>query len=129
MDNGSEFLNPHLLALCENQHITLTRSRAYPKNDGCYVEQKNWTVVRRYVGYLRYEGNEQVALLNTSIRCCACTPTSCSHGKKPWSKNAAGPAPIALSPGNGALSKTCNFEATNPLSSTVIFEGRLNDQR
>ena len=58
------FLNHHLLAWCEVQHITLTRSRAYPKNDGCYVEQKNWTVVRRYVGYLRYEGNEQVAWLN-----------------------------------------------------------------
>lgn len=63
-DNGSEFLNPHLLALCEIQYITLTRSRVHHKNDGCYVEQKNWTVVRRYVGYLRYEGNEQVALLN-----------------------------------------------------------------
>ena len=63
-DNGSEFINYHLVAWCDTHHITFTRSRAYHKNDGCYVEQKNWTVVRRFVGYLRYEGSEQVAWLN-----------------------------------------------------------------
>lgn len=63
-DNGSEFINHHLVHWCETHHITFTRSRAYHKNDGCYVEQKNWTIVRRYVGYLRYEGAEQVEWLN-----------------------------------------------------------------
>ncbi|MCY0877553.1 MAG: transposase family protein [Firmicutes bacterium] len=63
-DNGSEFINPHLVHWSETHHITFTRSRASHKNDGCYVEQKNWTVVRRYVGYLRYEGPEQVDWLN-----------------------------------------------------------------
>ena len=63
-DNGSEFINHHLVDRCEPHQITFTRSRAYHKNDGCYVEQKHWTVIRRYVGYLRYEGAEQVAWLN-----------------------------------------------------------------
>jgi hypothetical protein len=63
-DNGSEFINHHLLTWCDSHQITFTRARAYHKNDGCYVEQKNWSVVRRFVGYLRYEGAEQVQWLN-----------------------------------------------------------------
>ena len=53
-DNGSEFINEHLYRYCCKERITFTRSRAYKKNDGCYVEQKNWTLVRRLVGYDRY---------------------------------------------------------------------------
>ena len=54
-DNGSEFINKHLQKYCEENRITFTRARAYKKNDNCYVEQKNWSIVRRAVGYLRYE--------------------------------------------------------------------------
>jgi hypothetical protein len=54
-DNGSEFLNRTLVAYCAEQRITFTRSRPYQKNDNCHVEQKNWSVVRRLVGYARYE--------------------------------------------------------------------------
>jgi len=53
-DNGSEFINRHLFTYCHQQGITFTRSRAYKKNDSCYVEQKNGNVVRRLVGYDRY---------------------------------------------------------------------------
>lgn len=63
-DNGSEFINAHLLAFCEQQEITFTRSRPGNKNDGCHVEQKNWAVVRQTVGYHRYTGDLQVDLLN-----------------------------------------------------------------
>jgi hypothetical protein len=63
-DNGSEFINHHLVRYCQTEHITFTRSRPYRKNDTCYVEQKNWSVVRRYVGYARYETQEARALLN-----------------------------------------------------------------
>lgn len=63
-DNGSEFINHHLVAYCKEQQITFTRSRPYRKNDTCYVEQKNWSVVRRFVGYARYEGPEICNLLN-----------------------------------------------------------------
>jgi hypothetical protein len=40
-DNGSEFINAHLIRYCEKEHITFTRSRPYRKNDSCFVEQKN----------------------------------------------------------------------------------------
>ncbi|WP_324669519.1 integrase catalytic domain-containing protein [Geochorda subterranea] len=64
-DNGAEFINAHLKRFCESRCLTFTRSRPYQKNDSCHVEQKNWAVVRHYVGYLRYDTPEQVALLNT----------------------------------------------------------------
>ncbi|MDZ4655901.1 MAG: transposase family protein [Coriobacteriia bacterium] len=63
-DNGSEFINHELFRYCEEKHITFTRSRAYKKNDGCYVEQKNWSVVRRNVGYARFDTPEELACLN-----------------------------------------------------------------
>ena len=63
-DNGSEFINAHLLRYCKQHGIDFTRSRANKKNDNCYVEQKNASVIRRAVGYLRYQSDEQVALLN-----------------------------------------------------------------
>lgn len=63
-DNGSEFINHHLVRFCETEKITFTRSRPYRKNDNCYVEQKNWTVVRRFVGYRRYDSSVETDLLN-----------------------------------------------------------------
>src|SRR5690606_10829874 len=44
--------------------ITFTRGRPYRKNDNCHVEQKNWSVVRKTVGYCRYDRPEQLDLLN-----------------------------------------------------------------
>ena len=55
-DNGSEFINYELLSFCKAQKITFTRSRAYKKNDQAHVEEKNGSIVRRLVGYDRYEG-------------------------------------------------------------------------
>jgi hypothetical protein len=63
-DNGSEFINNHLYGYCEQEKITFTRARAYRKNDNCYVEQKNYSVVRRAVGYNRYDTAQQLRLLN-----------------------------------------------------------------
>ncbi|MGZ4516965.1 MAG: integrase, partial [Mycobacteriaceae bacterium] len=63
-DNGSEFINGHLLRYCEQEQITFTRSRSGNKNDGCHVEQKNWSVVRRAVGYHRYDTSAELELLN-----------------------------------------------------------------
>ena len=56
-DNGSEFLNYGMVAWCNARSITFTRSRAYRKNDQAHVEEKNGSVVRRLVGYDRFEGN------------------------------------------------------------------------
>ena len=53
-DNGSEFINQHLYSYCQRNEITFTRSRPYKKNDNAHIEQKNWSVVRRLVGYGRY---------------------------------------------------------------------------
>ncbi len=63
-DNGSEFINQHLYNYCQRQGITFTRSRSYKKNDSCHVEQKNWSVVRRLVGYDRYSSRAALEVLN-----------------------------------------------------------------
>jgi hypothetical protein len=55
-DNGSEFINYALLDFCKTQEITFTRSRPYKKNDQAHVEEKNGSIVRRLIGYDRYEG-------------------------------------------------------------------------
>jgi len=63
-DNGGEFINHHLVNYCKEERLTFTRSRSYRKNDGCYVEQKNYSVVRRAVGYLRYDTEQELKTLN-----------------------------------------------------------------
>jgi hypothetical protein len=63
-DNGSEFINAHLLRYCEREKITFTRTRSYRKNDNCFVEQKNYSVVRKAVGYFRYDTEKELESLN-----------------------------------------------------------------
>jgi len=63
-DNGSEFINQHLYNYCRREGITFTRSRSYKKNDSCHVEQKNWSVVRRLIGYDRYNSRAALEALN-----------------------------------------------------------------
>lgn len=63
-DNGSEFINAHLLRYCQGRKLTFTRARSYRKNDNCFVEQKNYSVVRRAVGYARYDTETELKLLN-----------------------------------------------------------------
>jgi len=69
-DNGSEFLNHHLLRhFTERKHpIQFTRSRAYHKDDNAHVEQKNWTHVRQWLGYQRLDHPKIVPLLNNLYR-------------------------------------------------------------
>lgn len=63
-NNGSEFINRHLLRWCIEHHITFTRSLSGNKNDGAYVEQKNWARGRELVGYYRYATPGELAKLN-----------------------------------------------------------------
>lgn len=63
-DSGSEFINDQLYRYSIQEKITFTRGRAGKKNDNAYVEQKNDSVVRRWVGYGRYDIQEQVDMLN-----------------------------------------------------------------
>lgn len=60
-DNGSEFINNELRRFCDAHGIRFTRSRPYHKNDNCYVESKNWTLVRRCLGYRRFDTKSQLA--------------------------------------------------------------------
>lgn len=68
-DNGSEFINNILYRYCKEHNICFTRSRPNKKNDNAHVEQKNWAVVRKNIGYNRYEGNKAVNLLNRYYQC------------------------------------------------------------
>lgn len=63
-DNGSEFINHHFARWCQARQITFTRGRASTKNDQAHIEQKNWSVVRRSVGYFRYDTPRELDLLN-----------------------------------------------------------------
>jgi len=63
-DNGSEFINNQLLRYCLEEKLTFTRTRSCRKNDNCFVEQKNYSVVRRNVGYSRYDTPQEQDILN-----------------------------------------------------------------
>jgi hypothetical protein len=63
-DSGSEFINLVGKAWCAQQTIELTRSRPNKKNDNCYIEQRNLVVVRKYVGYERYDCQEAATVMN-----------------------------------------------------------------
>lgn len=67
-DNGSEFINHHLLRYCQDEALHLTRSRPNHKNDNAYVEQKNWTHVRQVVGYARYDTQDEFDIINDLYR-------------------------------------------------------------
>jgi hypothetical protein len=63
-DNGGNILNWHVYAYALEHHIALSHSRSYQKNDNCWVEQKNDTHVRNVVGYLRYDTQEEIDIMN-----------------------------------------------------------------
>ena len=63
-DNGSEFLNAHLVRYCQGLDVQFTRGRPYKKDDNAHIEQKNWTHVRKLVGYERYDTDAAVTALN-----------------------------------------------------------------
>ncbi|WP_165849327.1 integrase catalytic domain-containing protein [Candidatus Cryosericum septentrionale] len=63
-DNGSEFMNGHLVRFWHTRGITFTRSRPYQGNDNAHVEEKNNSVIRKFVGYDRYDTREEIDLLN-----------------------------------------------------------------
>jgi hypothetical protein len=58
-DNGGEFINHQLWTWCRDHQITFTRGRPYRKNDNCFVEQKNDSVIRRTVGYYRFDTRQE----------------------------------------------------------------------
>jgi len=67
-DNGSEFLNNHLYKYCEAREIQFTRGRPYKKDDNAHIEQRNWTHVRKLLGWDRYDSPEALAAINDLYR-------------------------------------------------------------
>jgi hypothetical protein len=67
-DNGSEFINYHLKAFCDQKKIQFTRGRPYKKDDNAHIEQKNWTHVRKIFGYLRYDSPPAQQAMNDLYR-------------------------------------------------------------
>ncbi|MDR3253872.1 MAG: transposase family protein [Endomicrobium sp.] len=63
-DNGSEFINAHLQKFCSYNKFSFTRSRPYKKNDNAHIEQKNFTHVRKILGYMRYDTPHLVSRIN-----------------------------------------------------------------
>lgn len=68
-DNGSEFINAHLFNFCQqrpqDQSVQFTRSRPYKKDDNAHVEQKNWTHVRKLLGWQRYDTPQALQRINS----------------------------------------------------------------
>ena len=67
-DNGSEFVNDILYKYCHREKLEFTRSRPSRKNDNAYIEQKNWTHVRKILGYLRYDTFAELSIINDLYR-------------------------------------------------------------
>ena len=69
-DNGGEFLNHHVLKWLQQRPrpVFMTRSRPYKKDDNAHVEQKNWTHIRQWFGYERYDNAEAVEPINDLVR-------------------------------------------------------------
>jgi hypothetical protein len=67
-DNGSEFINQTLYKYCRREGLEFTRSRANRKNDNAYIEEKNWTHVRKVFGYLRYDTYDELTIMNALYR-------------------------------------------------------------
>ena len=67
-DNGSEFINAHLYRYCRTHQLQFTRGRPYKKDDNAHIEQKNWTHVRKLMGYVRYVAEAARTAMNAGQR-------------------------------------------------------------
>ena len=67
-DNGSEFLNDHLVQYARSHQLQFTRGRPYKKDDNAHIEQKNWTHVRKLLAWERYDTGQALAAINTLYR-------------------------------------------------------------
>lgn len=67
-DSGGEFVNWHMVKYCDKHKLLFTRSRPDRKNDNAYVEQKNYTHIRKQLGYGRFDTEEQLIAINDLYR-------------------------------------------------------------
>ena len=73
-DSGSEFINWHCKGWCEKRGQRLTRSRPNHKNDNCFVEERNGHIVRRWVGYTRFDARRNCRRFKYGVRCAYALP-------------------------------------------------------
>lgn len=73
-DNDAPFINAHFLHYCQTDQLTFTRCRPYKKQDQAHIEQKNYSVARKYFGYKRYDTQKQLTIIN-----CICELISLYH--------------------------------------------------
>ncbi len=66
--SSAQFINDQLYKYTEDRNLEFTRSRPYGKNDNANIEQKNFTHVRKPLGYLRYDTAEELAVIQTIYR-------------------------------------------------------------
>ena len=92
-DNGSEFINAHLYRYCRTHQLQFTRGRPYKKDDNAHIEQKNWTHVRKLMGYVRYAGG------GAGIDCMGFPLTICA---------------VCASPPKSSLSRRLRSDAPKP---------------
>src|SRR5712692_2501903 len=67
-DNGSEFINDSLWRYCQDRRIQFTRGRPYKKDDNAHIEQKNWTHVRKLLGWDRFDTQRALRAMNDFYR-------------------------------------------------------------
>lgn len=67
-DNGGEFINDHLFRYCQHHRLHFTRGRPYKKDDNAHIEQKNWTHVRKVLGWDRYDSPRALQAINAFYR-------------------------------------------------------------
>jgi len=68
VDNGSKFINSHLFRFCRESGIEFVRSRSYRKNDAPYVKSKNWSLVRQYMVWRRYDTEGEYRILRKLMK-------------------------------------------------------------
>lgn len=67
-DNGTSFINYYVYDYAKLEDLEFSRSRPYQKNDNCFVEQKNSQNVRKVIGHVRYDTNEEIKIINSLYR-------------------------------------------------------------
>lgn len=90
-DNGAEFINEEVRAYCEQEHLTFTRGRPSQKNDQCFIEAKNRSVVRQVVGYDSLVGEQAYQQLQELYRALRLSVNCFQPSMKLLSKQQEGP--------------------------------------
>ena len=141
-DNDSAFMNDVVVPWCRQQKLEVTRSRAYKKNDQAFVEQKNGAVVRRLMGYGRFDGLETARIMGRLYAAARLYVNFFQPSFKLKEKRREGAEVIKryhapLTPGRGgqpsladefiAAAPTQDFNLTRDLTASIIWLYQAND--